>query len=81
MGIVYWDIGLAFGTLMGFTVFLGLWASILMIYDVVGGLALGWLPSAVLAALAFGVGYVLWPLIVFLVIAFILLVLYEASRP
>ncbi len=81
MGELYWEIGLAFGSLAGIVVFFGVWAGILMIYDFPRGMLVGWLPGIIAAAFAFGLSYISWPLIVISIVSFIFLVLYELNRP
>ena len=80
MWVIYSEVGYISSIVISLAAFLGLWASIIMIYDTATGIVVGWFPSLVVAPFVFGLSFLLWPLILLSIFSFFILVLYEFVR-
>lgn len=68
----YFGIGLILGLFTSALTFLGSWIYCIITYGFLFGVGLGWLPSAIVAAVVFGVMYVAWPLLIVGIVGFAL---------
>jgi hypothetical protein len=80
MGSEYNQLSLMAASLVGSLTFFGSWVYVVVGFEFAWGIALGWLPSAILAVIAFALGYLLWPVAIFLVLGVLLLMGFEMTR-
>lgn len=60
----FWLLGRIFGGLVGLITFIGVWVATVHSWGWILGIAFGWLPSAIIAALAGLLAWAAWPLVV-----------------